>query len=80
MAALSQTFLALLIKHLSLHRPTHATAREQADHRRHIEPDFRDPDVSEVCDPGLVRLCRSELTIEHIRRDDRGKTGTLVLP
>jgi hypothetical protein len=57
-----------LCRHGGTHRPTHYPAREQVDHRRHIEPALSGPELGEVGDPRLVRTLGGELAIQQVGR------------
>jgi hypothetical protein len=57
-----------LCRHGRTHRPAHHAAREQIDHRCHIEPALGRPEVGEVGDPLLVRTLGGELPVQQVRR------------
>ncbi|MGY2933199.1 hypothetical protein ACVWZ6_002801 [Bradyrhizobium sp. GM6.1] len=65
--------------HAGAHRPADHPAREQVDHRRHIEPALSRPDVGEVGDPLLVRALGLELPIQKVRRHVRNLAMACVL-
>jgi len=58
--------------HRGTHRPADHAAREQIDHRRHIQPALGGPDVSEVGYPFAIGRRRIESSIENIESDGVG--------
>jgi hypothetical protein len=65
-------------RHRGAHRPANHPPREQIDHRRHIEPALRGPDIGEVCDPFAVRSRRFEAAIQHVRSNGGGLPLTQI--
>ena len=49
--------------------PTYHPARMQIEDDRQIHPAFPRPDVGDVASPCLVKLARSEILLQEIRRD-----------
>jgi hypothetical protein len=56
-------------RHGRAHRPADHPAREQVEHRGHVEPAFCRPDIGEVRDPFAVGRGSLECAIEHVGSD-----------